>query len=56
MKLSDEEIDNQKLCEACPECGWDEFEKGLWFDNNHEHICTHCGQSWFDDIDYSKVL
>ena len=40
----------------CPECGCEEYEQGIWEKGNQEHICTGCGQSWFDDVDYSDVV
>lgn len=40
----------------CPECGCEEFEKGIWHKGNEERICINCSQSWFADIDYSDVI
>jgi hypothetical protein len=40
----------------CPECGNNEYNKGIWTKGNEEHICTNCKQSWFGDIDYSDCI
>lgn len=41
---------------ACPECGCEEFDRGLWYEGNEEHVCRQCGQSWFRDVKYSAPV
>ncbi|CAN0620291.1 protein of unknown function [Burkholderia multivorans] len=37
----------------CPECGCDDFEH-TGHDNGR--FCSNCGQEWFPDIDYARVV
>lgn len=37
----------------CPECGCELYKTSGW---NKEFECANCGQSYFDDVDYSSVI
>lgn len=40
-------------CNACPECGCDEYEYENLLGDGFR-LCAKCGQDWWTDIDYKK--